>query len=86
MAPEKPAVVDGLEVNETKDGLIVYEAERDRVHYLNATAAVVFSLCDGTMDATAIADAVGQAYDVEHVPTADVDICLKQLRDEGLVR
>ena len=83
---ENPTVVDGLEINETKDGLIVYESQRDRVHYLNATAAVVFTLCDGTMDASAIADAVGKAYELDDAPTADVDVCLDQLRDEGLLR
>jgi hypothetical protein len=86
VSSEKPAVADGLEVNETKDGLIVYEPLQDRVHYLNATASVVFTLCDGTKDATAIADAVGKAYDLDHSPLADVDACLSQLRDEGLLQ
>jgi Coenzyme PQQ synthesis protein D (PqqD) len=86
VASETPAVGDGLEVNETKDGLIVYEPDRDRVHYLNATAAVVFTLCDGTRDAAAIADAVGKAFDLDHSPLADVNDCLSQLRDEGLLQ
>jgi len=42
----QPSVIDGLDVNEVKDGLIVYDPSRDRVHYLNATAGVVFTLCD----------------------------------------
>ena len=86
MASENPAVVNGLDINETKDGLIVYEPQRDRVHHLNATAAVVFTLCDGTRDASAIADAVGQAYDLDEPPVVDVDACLDQLREEGLLR
>src|SRR5437762_3878064 len=48
---ERLSVIDGLDVNEVKDGLIVYEPDRDRVHYLNGTAAVVFLFCDGTNDA-----------------------------------
>jgi len=86
VASDNPAAVDGLELNETKDGLIVYEPQRDRVHHLNATAAVVFTLCDGTRDAGAIADAVGQAYDLDDPPHTDVEACLNQLRDEGLLR
>ena len=83
---DRPSVVDGLELNEVKDGLIVYEPERDRVHYLNATAAVVFTLCDGTHDVTGIAELVGTAYGLDEPPVAEVEECLDQLRAEGLLR
>ena len=86
MASDHPSVIDGLEVNEVKDGLIVYEAERDRIHYLNATAAVVFTMCDGTQDAAGIAELVAKAYRLEEPPLAEVEECLAQLRDEGLLR
>ena len=36
-----------LEVHEVPDGYIVYQQERDRVHYLNKTAAIIFEFCDG---------------------------------------
>jgi hypothetical protein len=83
---DRPSVVDGLEVNEVKDGLVVYEPEQDRVHYLNATAAIVFTLCDGTQDTAGIADLVTKAYGLDEVPTADVEACLAKFRDEGLLR
>jgi hypothetical protein len=38
--PDRPRTIDGLEINEVRDGLIVYDATRDRVHYLNATASL----------------------------------------------
>ena len=47
MPSDSPLAVDGLDVNQVKDGLIVYDPARDRVHYLNNTAAAIFTLCDG---------------------------------------
>jgi hypothetical protein len=86
LAGDNPHALDGLELNETKDGLIVYDSERDRVHYLNATASVVFMLCDGTRDAHGIAETLGQVFDRDEPPRAEVDACLCQLRDEALLR
>lgn len=85
MASGKPAVREGLEVNETRDGLIVYDPQRVRLHYLNASATVVFTLCDGTRDARRITEAVGKAYGVDP-PGPEVGACLEQLRGEGLLR
>jgi hypothetical protein len=73
-------------VNEVKDGLVVYDPTRDRVHYLNATASVVFTLCDGTMDRAAIAEAVAAAFTLDGAPLDEVDACLLQLGTEGLLR
>ena len=75
-----------LEVNTTADGLVVFDPGRERVHYLNGPAAVVFTLCDGARDRHAIAEALSQAYDLDDAPIEQVDGCLAQLRDEGLVR
>jgi hypothetical protein len=86
LAGDNPTAVDGLEVNEIKDGLIVYDPGRDRVHYLNGTASVVFTLCDGTRDAHGIAEALGRVYDRDEPPRAHVDACLRQLREEALLR
>jgi len=80
-----PRVVEGLEVNEVRDGLIVYDATADRVHYLNATASVVFTLCDGEHDANRIASELGSLFGVEP-PTAEVDDCLATFAREGLLR
>jgi hypothetical protein len=79
-------VVDGLDINEATDGVIVYEPRRDLVHHLNATAAVVFTLCDGTQDADGIATLVAEAYGLEEPPRREVRACLLQLRTEGLIR
>jgi hypothetical protein len=55
MPSDQPAVVDGLEVNEVRDGLTVYDSATDRIHYLNATAAIVFAFCDGQRSASDMA-------------------------------
>ena len=81
-----PHVLEGLEVHEIKDGLIVYQASHDRVHYLNATAGIVFALCDGTQSSRAIARHVATAYQLDDPPLEEVEQCLAHLRDEGLVR
>jgi hypothetical protein len=82
----KPTAVDGLDVSEVKDGLVVYDATRDRVHYLNVTAAVVFTLCDGARDRDGIAEAMATVFGPDVVSRGEVDACLAQLEQEGVVR
>ena len=41
----------GLEINEVTDGFLVYQRDRDRVHFLNATATLVLESCDGRLTA-----------------------------------
>lgn len=45
--PTPPTARPDLEVNEVEDGLVIYDTARDRVHYLDATASIVFALCTG---------------------------------------
>ena len=86
MASDRPSVVDGLDVNEVKDGLIVFEPSRDLVHHLNGTAAVVFTLCDGAQDTATISVLVAKTYGLDETPTREVEECLEQLRNLGLIR
>lgn len=86
MTSHQPSVLDGLDVNEVKDGLIVYDQARDRVHYLNGTAGVVFKLCDGQHTASEIADLVATAFQLDAPPQIEVDGCLTTFADEGLLR
>jgi hypothetical protein len=76
---------DGLEVREVPDGFVVYHPARDRVHYLNHTAALVLELCTGAHTASGLAAIVQRAYDLPEPPEAEVGACVAQLRDEGLV-
>jgi hypothetical protein len=83
---ERPEPAGGLDVHEVEDGFVVFDASTDRVHYLNPTATVVFSLCDGTRTADEVAALVQSAWELDTPPVDDVVACIAQLRDEGVLR
>jgi hypothetical protein len=80
-----PRRSDGIDVNEVADGYVVYDPERDRVHYLNHTAALVLEFCTGENEPDEIVRMVQAAYDLPDAPDTEVRECLAQLRAEGLV-
>jgi hypothetical protein len=86
VATDKPVQVDGLEVNEVADGLVVYQDGPERVHYLNNTAALVFELCTGDHSVEQIAALVQDAFGLEAAPQPEVVSCIAQLRDQGVLR
>jgi len=82
---ENPRKVDGLEAHEVDDGLVVFQPSTNRVHYLNPTALVVFELCTGEHTEKDIETLVGEAWDLPEPPREEVQACLTQLRQEGMV-
>jgi PqqD family protein of HPr-rel-A system len=82
----KPKVRTDLDIVELDDELVLYDPARDEVHYLNATAALVFQLCDGSATvkelATDIAGAIGAP---ERRIERHVRTLLKELREVGLL-
>ena len=86
MSALAPEPAPGLDVHEVDDGLVVYDLTNDRVHYLNATATLVFALCDGEHVVEEIVELVGAAWELPDRPEAEVLACLEQLRDEGVIR
>jgi hypothetical protein len=86
VATDRPAPANGLDVHEVEDGFVVFDASTDRVHYLNPTASVVFSLCDGIRTTEEVAELVRSAWELETAPLSDVSDCIAQLRDEGVLR
>jgi Coenzyme PQQ synthesis protein D (PqqD) len=83
---DRPEKSDGLEVDEVDDGFVIYQPERDRVHYLNPTANLILELCDGTLTATQIAALVAQTFGLPAPPGEEVNEALAQLTAEGLTR
>jgi hypothetical protein len=81
-----PEPAANLDVNEVDDGLVIYDPATERVHYLNGTAALVFTLCTGEHDADAIAELVRRIFQLADPPAPEVESCLGQLRKEGLIR
>ena len=82
---ENPKQIDGLDVEQTDDGYIIYEPDKDRVHFLNPTAALILELCTGTNSIGGIADLVQEAYELPAAPTELVQNVLTQMMDEGLL-
>jgi hypothetical protein len=84
-AGRNPIMASDLEVNEVADGYIVYQPDRDRVHYLNQTAAVVFELCNGRNAEADLPEILRLAWDLPTPPVEEVAECLEALRKEGLI-
>jgi hypothetical protein len=81
----RPRRRETLEIVPTGDGFVVYDPERDRVHYLNHTAALVLEFAAGELTETEIAELLQLAYDLPDPPNHAVLSCLALLRQEGLV-
>ena len=86
MLSDRPQVEPGLEVNEVRDGLTVFDSVADRIHYLNQTAAVVFTLCDGRHTVSDMAAFMAEAFELDEPPLDEVQECVGQLVRLGLIR
>ena len=80
-----PKAVDGLEINAVSDGYVVHDPQRERIHYLNETSAVILELCTGEVPEQEIPRLLQLAYELSEPPVADVEDCLENLRNEGLI-
>jgi Coenzyme PQQ synthesis protein D (PqqD) len=81
---DRPKKSDGLEIDEVEDGFVIYQPDRDRVHYLNPTANLILELCDGSLTATQIAELIAQTFDLAAPPSQEVEEALAKLEAEGL--
>jgi hypothetical protein len=84
-APARPRMVDGLDVNELDDGMIIFRESTDSVHHLNHTAAFVLQLCDGSRTATDIAALLAEAWQLPEPPLAETEECLRSLAHQELI-
>ncbi|MDR3466124.1 MAG: PqqD family protein [Xanthobacteraceae bacterium] len=84
--PERPIRADGLEINIMHDGVVIYQRDRNKIHYLNHTAGLVLELCDGTHEASDLAAIVGETYGLPEPPHDDVASCLQELAAKELLR
>jgi len=82
----RPKVREDLGVVDFDGETIVYDPVRPDVHYLNATAGVVFALCDGTATAEETAAEIAKAYGVPAAAVeADVRAALADFAERGLL-
>lgn len=75
-----------LDVHDVPDGYIVYQTDKDRVHYLNKTAAIIFEFCDGQHGSDDIVTRVAQAFDLGPSAYDEIRAGLDSLLKEGLVQ
>jgi hypothetical protein len=80
-----PAMAPDLEISTVADGYVVYQPDRDRVHYLNKTASLVFELCNGRNPEAEMPGLVQLAFGLSQPPVDEVAECLEVLRREGLI-
>ncbi len=81
-----PKIVDNIEINEVEDGYVIYQKEKDKVHYLNKTAVLILESCTGENSAINIGRIIQEAYDLPEIPEKEVDDCLNKLYEEGLIQ
>lgn len=74
-----------LEINETTDGFLVYQRDRDRLHMLNPAAVLVLETCDGTLRAGELPGLIAVAFGLAAPPTDDIAACIMELLREGLL-
>ena len=82
---DRPRRTEEVDVNPVADGCVVYDAARDRVHYLNHTAALVLEFCDGQKTSADIGRMLQVAFDLAEPPEEEVRDCIERLREEALV-
>jgi hypothetical protein len=72
-------------VEEVPGGFQVTDDRLRRIHFLNATAALVLHLCDGVRTPEQMAVAIAELYALAEPPDAHVRMCLDELNGEGLL-
>lgn len=82
---EFPKTRDDLEVIASDEGFVVHDADRETVHYLNQTAAIVLSLCDGKRSIDEIGGLVQEQFGLDEPPREDVLGIVKKLEEQGLL-
>ncbi len=80
-----PKQAADIEINDVADGYIVYQVERDRVHYLNHTGALILELCSGENAVEDIPKLLQEAFDLSEPPVMEVKECLDKLLAEKIV-
>ena len=80
-----PTVAAGIEMEVVESEVLLYHPQHTRAVYLNATAALVWGLCDGNRSAREIIRIIGESYPDAFGLTEDVLKTLEQLRENGVL-
>ena len=76
-----------MEERQAGADLVLYDAAGGRLHVLNATAAAVWRMCDGSHAMPAIVGRIGSEFsvDTENSPESDVRALLRSFLEAGLI-
>ena len=75
-----------LEVHKVADGYLIYQENRDKVSYLNHSAATVFEFCDCALEREEIVRRATQLFGLDGAAEVEIPACVESLIEEGLVR
>ncbi len=85
MIDHVPARTAGVEVEVVEGEVLLYHPQQTRAVYLNPTAAVVWSLCDGGRSVRDIIRVIGETYPDADTVADDVLATMKQLQESGVL-
>ena len=77
---------EGLEINIVDDGFVVYQLDRDRLHYLNHIAGVILELSNGDNTEADIVTLLRDVYRLADDPAKEVAQGIELLRAQELIR
>ncbi len=77
--------VDSFDRKEVPDGCVIYDEQREQVHFLNPTAAAILELCEGGSDLRTIVAVMQEAFDLSTSPVVEVEACMASLLAQGLL-
>jgi hypothetical protein len=83
---EMPRRRTDLDVTEVEDGLVVFDATSDLVHYLDPLASMIFIYCDGTRTPQTLAELAQRVYQLEAAPLDEINTAVSGFSDRGLLR
>ncbi len=85
MTDRRPKRAPDLEIHTVTDGYIVHQKEKDRVHYLNTTAALILELCNGEVTESELGSLLKEVYELPDGPAQEIRNILNRFYDEDLV-
>ena len=80
-----PKQVPGVEFEEAVDGLVGYQGVEGNVCYLNPTATLILSLCNGSLSVEQITAVVAKAFSLKTLPIEDVERSSQELEKASLI-
>ena len=75
--------ISDLEVTAVPDGFVIYDDLKGKVHYLNPTAAVLYSICDVERSVDEMQEFLRAAYDIDE--KIELTGFLEDLEKAGLI-